>query len=130
MRSFLPDLHRLGADVCHCAKPVSCSVFYYSPNVIFLPKGARESPAILKCCLPKGMPMMVMQSSVPNRMCIRQAQSPPKIIQRMLRGMRMQPIELSHSSTLEPKGHRQSRPSLNVCSATGMPIIVTNMARN
>ena len=32
----------------------------YMPNSTSFPKGARESLASLKCCLPKGMPMMMM----------------------------------------------------------------------
>ena len=96
----------------------------------FLPKGVRERPAILKCWRPKGIPMMVIQSRVPKKMCIRHAHNPPQMIQMIFRGMRMQPIELSHFSTVEPKGHRQSRPNLNVCNATGIPMMVTAMAND
>ena len=50
-------------------------------------------------------------------------------IQRMFNGMRMQPVGDSVSFTSAPKGHRQSRPILKVCKATGMPIIVMAIAR-
>ena len=36
----------------------------------------------------------------------------------------MQPVGLFVSLTVEPKGHRQSRPILNVCIAKGMPMMV------
>ena len=31
-----------------------------------LPKGVRAKAAILKCCIPNGIPMMVMQSNNPK----------------------------------------------------------------
>lgn len=33
---------------------------------MFFPKGVNAKLAILKCCFPKGMPIMVMQSNSPN----------------------------------------------------------------
>lgn len=35
-------------------------------QTIVFPKGVRPSPAILKCCMPKGMPMRVMQQTAPS----------------------------------------------------------------
>lgn len=47
-----------------------------------------------------------------------------KITQCKFNGMRMHPIGLFVSLTLEPKGHRQSRPILNVCIAKGILYLV------
>lgn len=41
----------------------------------------------------------------------------------------MQPVELSVSLTSAPSGHRHNNPILNVCIATGMPMIVIAIAR-
>ena len=101
----------------------------YTLNTTSLPKGIRARPAILKWRVPNGMPMMVMQRRTPKKMCIRQAQSPPKISQRMFSGMLMQPMELSDFLMVEPKGQRQYSPSLKVCNATGIPIMVMAIAR-
>ena len=61
--------------------------------------------------------------------CMMQAHNPPKISQSKFSGMRMQPVGLFDSLTVEPKGHRQSRPILNVCIAKGMPMMVHARAR-
>ena len=37
-----------------------CNQVVYIPNSISFPNGASDRPAILKCCLPHGMPMMVI----------------------------------------------------------------------
>ena len=94
-----------------------------------MPNGAKDNPAILKCCLAKGMPMMVMQSSTPKKRCIKQAHRPPKIIHIRFRGMRMHPMGPSVSFTSAPNGQRHSRPILKVCNATGMPMIVMAKAK-
>ena len=98
-------------------------------NVTFFPKGASTSPAILKCWRAKGRPTMVMASRSPKNTCTSHAQKPPNIIQRRLRGMRRQPGGQVPGSTRDPKGHRHSSPSLNVCMARGMPMMVTASAR-
>ena len=101
----------------------------YNPNSTSLPNGASESPAILKCCFPQGMPMIVIHKRKPKNRCMRQAHNPPKISQNIFIGMRMHPVGLFVSLTVEPKGHRQSRPILNVCNAKGMPMMVHARAR-
>ena len=70
-----------------------------------------------------------MNSKAPNTTCMNHAHKPPKIIHRMLSGIRMQPVGESVSRTSAPKGHRHSSPILNVCQATGMPTIVQAKAR-
>ncbi len=44
-------------------------------------------------------------------------------------GIRMQPVGKLVLLTSEPKGHKQSKPILNVCHATGKPIIVIAIAK-
>lgn len=64
----------------------------------------------------------------PQNRWLRQASRPPNMSQMMSRMMARQPLGQSPWVTVEPKGHRQRRPSLNVCSAKGMPMIVTARA--
>ena len=47
----------------------------------------------------------------------------------MFNGMRMQPVGLFVFFTFAPKGHKQSKPILKVCNATGMPTIVHTIAK-
>ena len=75
------------------------------------------------------MPMIVIHKRKPKNRCMMQAHNPPKISQSKFSGMRMQPVGLFDSLTVEPKGHRQSRPILNVCIAKGMPMMVHARAR-
>ncbi len=96
---------------------------------IVLPKGARERPAILKCCLPQGMPITVMHRSTPKKIWQRHAHNPPKIIHRMFRKRLRHPAGDAPSVTVEPKGQRHKRPILNVCNAQGIPMIVSANAR-
>ena len=51
---------------------------------IFAPKGVRASLAILKNCLPKGIPMIVTHHSSPNTALTIAIQSPQKISQMIL----------------------------------------------
>ncbi len=57
-------------------------------------------------------------------MWVNQAHKPPKIIQIILSGMVIQPERLFPCLTSDPKGHKHNSPSLNVCIAAGMPIMV------
>lgn len=97
-------------------------------NSTVFPNGASESLAILKCCFANGMPMIDTNSNAPKNTCIIHDHSPPKTIQSIFSGIRMQPVGPSVSFTTAPKGHKQSKPSLNVCKATGMPIMVMAIA--
>ena len=51
---------------------------------ILAPNGVRASLAILKNCLPKGMPIMVMHHNIPVTILPRAIQSPKKISQMIL----------------------------------------------
>ena len=44
-------------------------------------------------------------------------------------GIRMQPVGKLVLLTSDSKGHKQSKPILNVCHATGKPIIVIAIAK-
>src|SRR3712207_8139814 len=66
---------------------------------------------------------------MPKNMWQIHAQSPPKMIQRIFKGIATHPLGPSVSFTVEPNGHRHSRPILKVCSATGMPMMVQNRTR-
>ncbi len=70
-----------------------------------------------------------MARRIPKRMWVKHAHKPPKIIQMILSGMVIQPERLSPSLTSAPKGHRHKSPSLNVCTAAGMPIMVMASAK-
>ena len=122
--------HLLGAT----CETINIRLFYrtpidYIPNSTSLPKGASDSAAILKCCLPHGIPITVTQSNNPKNTCIIHDHRPPNNNQRIFRGMRMQPVGLFVSLTFEPNGHRHRRPILNVCIAMGMPIMVIANAK-
>ena len=73
--------------------------------------------------------MMVINSNTPKKRCTKQAHRPPKMIQIRFSGMRTQPIGPSVSFTSAPNGQRHSRPILNVCNATGIPMIVMAKAK-
>ena len=47
----------------------------------------------------------------------------------MFSGMRIQPVGLFASYTSAPKGHKHNKPILNVCKATGMPMMVMAIAK-
>lgn len=47
--------------------------------IISLPKGERAMAASLKCCIPKGMPMIVMQRRRPKKACDNAIARPPSI---------------------------------------------------
>ena len=50
-----------------------------------LPKGVRAKAAILKCCIPNGIPIMVIQSSAPSITDSRAMGMPVIIIQMIFR---------------------------------------------
>mgnify|MGYP006880115381 FL=1 len=42
------------------------ALFFYQSLMMSFPKGVKANPASLKCCSPKGIPIMVMHSTTPN----------------------------------------------------------------
>ena len=90
---------------------------------ISFPKGVNASPASLKCCSPKGIPIIVMEKRIPNRRCVRQIHIPPIKIQAILRSVEMQPDALRDDLTSLPNGHNARDANLIHWSPKGMPIM-------
>ena len=91
---------------------------------MLFPKGAKAKAAILKCCMPKGMPMIVIHSKRSNPRCVRQIQKPPTNIQIMFMISDKHPPELPSSTTRLPKGHKASIANFKVWRPKGIPMIV------
>ena len=73
------------------------------------PKGINDTAAILKNCLPNGIPMMVMQRIAPMISATRADSQPIRSIQRMLPKVDVNPTLYSTSL---PKGQAPSDASL------------------
>ena len=89
-----------------------------------LPKGVKANAASLKCCLPNGMPMMVMQRMIPNTRCVTLIQIPPKSIQRMFMMILRHPPACGEVSIRFPKGQRAKKLSFKVWMPKGIPMMV------
>lgn len=92
--------------------------------MICLPNGVRAKAASLKCCIPNGMPMTVMQSTVPNARWERLIQMPPNRIHKMFMMRLRQAPDCGAVRTSLPNGHKANRLSFSVCSPKGMPMMV------
>lgn len=88
------------------------------------PNGVKARPISLKCCIPKGIPTIVMQKSMPSIKCCRHISIPPVNIQIILKRVLKQPDDCSLYSTSCPNGTKASTPSLKSCNPNGIPIIV------
>ena len=75
---------------------------------ISLPNGVKAIAASLKCCLPNGIPMMVMQKINPAITCSSASHIPPNKNQRTFMPVLRQPVEFCLLRTSLPKGHRAS----------------------
>ena len=84
------------------------------------------SPANLKCCIPNGIPIIVMQNRTPQKMCDRKIQIPPIKNQMMFIREKKQPKNKCLCTISLPKGHNANIPSLTVWSPKGIPMIVIN----
>jgi hypothetical protein len=67
---------------------------------------------------------MVMENRIPKNKWERLIQIPPIKIQMILNNITRQPEELLPERTSDPKGHKASMASFNVCSPNGIPIMV------
>ena len=88
------------------------------------PKGSMAKLANLKCCLPKGIQIIVMENKIPMIKCEMQMVRPPKISHSTFITSDKQPLELSRSLTVLLKGQSANKPSLNVCIPKGIPTMV------
>lgn len=89
-----------------------------------LPKGVRQSPINLKCCLPNGMPIIVIQSKTPKTRCVKAIHMPPQKIHSIFIHVLKQPAPLFPSLICRPKGIKVAMPILMHWSPNGIPIIV------
>ena len=103
-----------------CPTPFALCLLQY----ISLPKGVKATPASLKCCMPNGIPIIVIHNSMPNTRWESEIQIPPIKIQIIFISTYRQPDDLAPACASLPKGQRASIPSLSVCIPKGMPIIV------
>ena len=91
---------------------------------ISLPNGVKAIAASLKCCLPNGIPMMVMQKINPAITCSSASHIPPNKNQRTFMPVLRQPVEFCLLRTSLPNGHRASDAHLNSWIPNGIPIMV------
>lgn len=96
-------------------------VLLYYLATILAPKGKSASFASLKCCRPKGIPIIVQHKIRPKTACVIASSTPPKISQRIFK---ISEVVFPLTSTSLPKGKKLSTPSLKHCKPTGTPIIV------
>ncbi len=94
-----------GLPACH---PSSFRIEGAYPLILFYlnlaPNGNNESFAILKCCIPNGIPTMVMQQTRPKTRWVNAISHQPKIAQRMLNASVRQPSVDFDRSTSRPNG--------------------------
>lgn len=110
-----------GEVFCVCNK-WSADCFYRRTTL--WPKGNMAYIINLKCCRPKGIPMIVIQNTIPNVRCVRATSIPPKIIHNTFINTGRQPITLSVGFTSPPKGHKANIPKRIICTPNGIPTIV------
>lgn len=78
-----------------------------------LPNGVRERRAILKCCSPNGIPMMVIQQISPQTRCAAAISHQPSRIQSIFMNMLRQPPAFLLSTTSVPNGHKENTPNFH-----------------
>lgn len=88
------------------------------------PNGENARFINLKCCLPKGIPIMVIQNSNPKMRCVRAIQIPPKSSQIMFMMVDKQPVFDAVSVIFTPNGAKPTNANLKHCRPKGMPTIV------
>ena len=89
-----------------------------------LPNGIKVSSTSFKCCLPKGMPITVINSNTANTRCTKAVYRPPVTIQMMLNNRERQPPEDGVVITFLPNGNKVKNPILKHCNPKGIPITV------
>ena len=81
----------------------------------------------MKCCLAKGIPIIVIVKTIPNSKWDTDTTIPPVKIQTMLKAVARQPVLPGVLTMFFPKGSRPSSASLNSCMPKGIPTIVAHM---
>ena len=90
------------------------------------PKGNRASLANLKCWIPKGMPIIVQQKTIPRLTCATANSKPPKMSHKIL--SRNLPAPPPYWISF-PKGKKLKDPNLKHCIPTGMPMMVQHQSK-
>lgn len=96
-------------------------VIFYKNYLIVAPKGIKASLAILKCCKPKGIPIIVIQKIIPNTAETIAIGIPVTIIHIIFRIKEPAPPPYTISF---PKGKKLRLANLKHCKPIGIPIIV------
>lgn len=91
---------------------------------IFLPNGIKETSISLKCCRPKGMPIIVRHNKAPKERCASADAKPPLKIQSIFSSKERQPEEFPVLTACKPKGRKTKTPILKHCNPKGIPITV------
>ena len=86
------------------------------------PKGSNANNANLKCCKPKGIPMIVIQQIIPATADITANSQPQKIIQKTFKTI--DPPDILPYTISFPKGDNTSFENLKHCNPMGIPMIV------
>jgi hypothetical protein len=81
-------------------------------STICFPKGISEISINLKCCLAKGMPMMVSKSKIPKAIWPIASHKPPQRIQMIFRRRGRQPLAEEVLTAMRPKGQSTKPASL------------------
>lgn len=89
-----------------------------------MPNGENARFISLKCCLPNGMPIMVIQNNKPKNKCVSTIQKPPKISQITFIIVERQPVFEEVSVILNPKGASPTTANLKHCMPKGIPTMV------
>ena len=96
----------------------------FHPHTISFPNGKQLPKANLKCCIPKGIPTMVMQQIKPNTRCMSAISHQPQSIHTTFMMVDKQLVSPAESRNSCPNGQRANVPNLQSCTPKGMPIIV------
>ncbi len=96
-------------------------IFYIST---LFPKGNKASFISLKCCIPKGMPTMVMQKKIPHSKWVRAIGNPPTIHHITFMIPARHPEGHEPSVIFVPNGHNATFASFSVCNPKGIPMMV------
>lgn len=93
--------------------------------MISLPNGVKARDASLKCCMAKGIPIIVIPRIIPKIRWVRLIQIPPQMIQRILNKVLRQPLLYDACRVVRPNGQSARMASFKVWIPKGIPIIVT-----
>lgn len=93
------------------------------------PNGENARFINLKCCLPNGIPTIVIHNRMPKNRCVSAIQKPPNISQMIFIMVDKQPVLEEVSVILTPKGARPTNANLKHCSPNGIPTIVRQRIR-